>query len=178
MLSASLALLAPQAYLLHEARTWPAVQFCLRLYTGWPSSNAPYKGYKSCSCFSANHLARNAMTGIRVIRNLLLVAVMASRAGPDAGPGAPAPTIHCGVTRFVCVNCTETGHLSSRGLFLNRAGVRRHISATKACFAADRGFKEIRVEARAGDVMAGAGGAAGPAPDVRHQPPGTTVDIY
>ena len=30
----------------------------------------------------------------------------------------------------------------------------------------------------AGDVMAGAGGAAGPAPDVRHQPPGTTVNIY
>ena len=32
----------------------------------------------------------------------------------------------------------------------------------------------------AGDVMAarGAGGAAGPAPDVRHQPPGTTIDIY
>ena len=29
-----------------------------------------------------------------------------------------------------------------------------------------------QVEARAGDVMAGAGGAAGPAPDVRHQPPG------
>ena len=122
-----------------------------------------------------NHLARNAMTGIRVIRNLLLVAVMASRAGPAAGPGAPAPTIHCGVTRFVCVNCTETGHLSSRGLFLNRAGVRRHISATEACFAADRGFKEIRVDARAGDVMAGAGGAAGPAPDVRHQPPGEMI---
>ena len=30
----------------------------------------------------------------------------------------------------------------------------------------------------AGDVMGGAGGAAGPAPDVCHQPPGTTVDIY
>ena len=28
------------------------------------------------------------------------------------------------------------------------------------------------MEARAGDAMAGAGGAAGPAPDVRHQPPG------
>ncbi len=27
-------------------------------------------------------------------------------------------------------------------------------------------------EARAGDVMASAGGAAGPAPNVRHQPPG------
>ena len=126
---------------------------------------------------SANHLARNAMIGIRVIRNLLLVVVMASRAGPDAGPGAPAPTIHCGVTRFVCVNCTATGHLSSRGLFLNRAGLRRHIAASKASFAADCGFKEIHVEAQAGDVMAGAGGAAGPAPDVRHQPAGKIATI-
>ena len=33
------------------------------------------------------------------------------------------------------------------------------------------------MEARPGDVMAGAGGAAGPAPDVRHQPPGRTVYI-
>ena len=108
------------------------------------------------------------MTGI--FRTLLLVAVMASTAGPDAGQ-----PIHCGVTRFVCVNCSATGHLSSRGLFLNRAGVRRHIRATKACFAADRGFQEIRVDARPGDVMAGAGGAAGPAPDVRHQPPGKPI---
>jgi hypothetical protein len=32
-------------------------------------------------------------------------------------------------------------------------------------------------DARAGDVimMAGAGGAAGPAPDVRHQPPGKSI---
>ena len=102
-----------------------------------------------------------------IIRTLLLVAVMASSAGPDAGP-----PIQCGVTRFVCVNCSKTGKLSSRGLFLNRAGVRRHISATKACFAAELGFREIRVDARSGDVMAGLGGAAGPAPDVRHQPPG------
>ena len=79
--------------------------------------------------------------------------------------------IQCGVTRFVCVNCTTTGKLSSRGLFLNRAAVRRHISAAKACFAADLGFSEIRVDARSGDVMAGLGGAAGPAPDVLHQPP-------
>ena len=109
-----------------------------------------------------NHLARNAMSCI--IRTLLQVAVMASSAGPDAGP-----PIQCGVTRFVCVNCSKTGKLSSRGLFLNRAGVRRHISATKACFAAELGFREIRVDARSGDVMAGLGGAAGPAPDVRHQ---------
>ncbi len=29
--------------------------------------------------------------------------------------------------------------------------------------------QDFQVEARAGDVMAGADGAAGPAPDVRHQ---------
>jgi hypothetical protein len=60
------------------------------------------------------------------------------------------------------------------------AGVRRHICASesKACFAAGLGFKEIHVEARSGDVMAGAWGAAGPAPDVRHHPPGKIVDLY
>ena len=66
-------------------------------------------------------------------------------------------TVSGTATRFVCVNCTSTGHLqvSSRGLFLNQAGVRRHIRASKACFAADLGFKEIYVDARAGNVMAG-----------------------
>jgi hypothetical protein len=48
----------------------------------------------------------------------------------------------------------------------------------KACFATDLGFKEIRVDARACDVMAvrGAGGAAGPAP--RHQPSESGKAIY
>ena len=68
-----------------------------------------------------------------------------------------AVTVSGTATRFVCVNCTSTGHLSSRGLFLNRAGVRRHIRASKACVAADLGFKEIYVDARAGAVMAGRG---------------------
>jgi len=44
-----------------------------------------------------------------------------------------------------------------------------------ACSAASLGFKEIHAEARPGDVMAGAGGAAGPSLDVRHQHPGKTV---
>ena len=35
----------------------------------------------------------------------------------------------------------------------------------------------VLVEALAGDVMAGAGGAAGPAPDVRHQPAGDVFRI-
>ena len=69
--------------------------------------------------------------------------------------------------RVVCAHHdhdrTSTGQLSSGGLFLNRVSVRRHIA-------------EIQVESRAGDsdVMAGAGGAAGPAPDVRLQEQGDT----
>ena len=82
------------------------------------------------------------------------------------------------------VNCTATGHLSLsrllKPLFLHRAGVCRHICASKPCFRVAPGlcFKEIHVEALPGDVMAGAVGAAGPAPDVRHQPPGRTVYMY
>ena len=38
---------------------------------------------------------------------------------------------------------------------------------------AGMGFYEIKVEALAGDIiMSGGGGAAGQAPDVRHQQPG------
>ena len=85
-----------------------------------------------------------------------------------------------GVTRCMCAlrliapQPAGPGPLPSRGLFLNRASVRRHIAASKNCRAADLGYQEIHVEARAGDVMAGGGGAAGPPPDVRHQPPGAT----
>ena len=64
--------------------------------------------------------------------------------------------------------------LPSSGLFFNRASVRRHIAASKNCRAADLGYWEIHVEALADDVMAGGGGAEGPPPDVRHQPPGDT----
>ncbi len=99
------------------------------------------------------------------------MAIMSSAGPPAMGGGLGFGT----VSRFVCVHCTSTGKLSSRGFFLARAAVRRHISATKSC--CDLGFQEVHVEARASDVMAGAGGAAGPAPDVRHQahqPPGDT----
>ncbi len=37
------------------------------------------------------------------------------------------------------------------------------------------GFREIKVDVRTSDVMAGAGGAAGPAQDVRNQPAGANV---
>ena len=59
--------------------------------------------------------------------------------------------------------------LSSRGLFLSRAAVRRHIAASKPCRAAKlqvgHGIREILVDVRTSDVMAGAGGGApGPRP--------------
>ncbi len=59
-------------------------------------------------------------------------------------------------------NCFSIGS----GLFLNRVAVLRHIAASNPCFEEDLGSLEIQVEARAGDVMAGAGGTVGPAPDV------------
>ncbi len=110
-----------------------------------------------------------------VVPTLLVAVVKSIAIMSTAGPPATSGGLGCGaVSRFVCVHCTSTCKLSISGLFLTRAAVRRHISATKSCREADLDFREVHVEARAGDVMAGAGGAAGPAPDVRHQPPGDT----
>jgi hypothetical protein len=104
------------------------------------------------------------------------VAIMASRASaaPNQGQGwARGPA----VTRFVCAHCTATSQLrvSSSGLLLSRAVVHCHIAASKPCFIAKQGHREIQAAARPCDCMArvGAGGCAGlPAPDVRHRPPG------
>ncbi len=98
---------------------------------------------------------------------------MASRAsvpaGPDSEHGRAATRT---LTRLVCAKCSETGQLSSRGLFLSREAVHRHIAALRPCSAANMGIREIQVDVRTSDVLAGAGSAAGPAPDVRHQPEG------
>ena len=106
---------------------------------------------------------------------LTAVALMASQASvqasPDSEQGRAAATRT--LTRFVCAKCSETGQLSSRGLFLSRAAVHRHISQSKQCSAAKMGIREIQVEILTSDVMAGAGGPARPAPDVQHQPEGT-----
>jgi hypothetical protein len=119
-------------------------------------------------------LPRHAMT--HSVRTLLLAAVvfMASQAAPrtvagdSEGQGAGVQ-----VTRYVCVHCTQTGHLSSRGLFLSRAAVNRHIAHAKPCRQAAMGYREMPIQIRAVDVMAGGGGGAGPAPSIRHQEPGT-----
>ncbi len=132
----------------------------------------------SCNVTQTAVLARYAMM-YRGLTLLLAVVVLADMASAAESPGPSASHTRVtawgdgqGVTRFVCAHCTATGQLSSCGLFLNRAAVRRHISASKPCFSAGMGFREIAVEARPCDSMAGGGGGAGPAPDVRHQPPG------
>jgi hypothetical protein len=117
---------------------------------------------------------------LSVTRTLLLAAVasviMLSVPVPVTGSAAAGPAGSCagrlGVTRYVCAHCTSTGELSHCSMFLNRASVRHHIAAWKQCCNAKMGIREILLEARAGDVMASGGGAAGPAPDVRHQPAG------
>jgi len=130
----------------------------------------------TCFGFFSSSVPRHAMTStVWTLVLLALAAIMASGARAAAmsgGPGVCGLAGGLGVTRFICVKCTETGQLSSQGLFLNRASVRRHIARSKPCYQAQLGFHEIHVQARAGDVMAGGGGAAGPAPSIRHQPPG------
>ncbi len=92
---------------------------------------------------------------------LIAVAIMASGVSvPAAGPAAPG--LRCPATRFVCAKCTETGQLSSQCLFLSRAAVLCHIAASKPCSAAKLGFREIQVDVRTSDVMAGAGAARDP----------------
>ena len=115
-----------------------------------------------------------------IVPTLLVAAIafMSSAVPPATGGLEGLGCCPGGVSRFVCVHCTSTGQRSSRGLFLNRAAVRRHIGHSKPCHAADLGYREIHVEARAGDVMAGVGGAAGPAPDVRHQPSGDAQPLW
>ncbi len=101
---------------------------------------------------------------------LTAVALMASRASVPAGPDSElgrAATRTLRLTHFVCAKCSETGQLSSRGLFLSREAVHRHIAASRPCSAAKMGIREIQVDVRTSDVLAGAGGAAGSAPDVR-----------
>ena len=81
--------------------------------------------------------------------------------------GRPVHTI----SRFLCMGCERLGEFHR--LFGSRQAAKIHIGMTPDCRALGLGVREISVAAGTGaDVMAGGAGAAGPAPDVRHQPPG------
>jgi hypothetical protein len=123
---------------------------------------------KAAQCTCTNWWSAHATQVVLIhwsVSTLLLtvVAIMASQASVLAA--GLAQGLRCLATRFVCAKCTETGQLSSRGLFLSQAAVRRHLAASKPCFTANLGFREIQVDFKTSDVMDGAGGTVGPAPD-------------
>ena len=75
------------------------------------------------------------------------------------------------VSRFVCVGCEREGQFSR--LFQARRAASIHVGKSHTCRKLGLGVREISVGAGTGaDVMAGGAGAAGPATDLRHQPPG------
>ena len=96
---------------------------------------------------------------IRVVVSAVLFMRMAS--------GRPVHTI----SRFVCMGCERQGEF--RRLYGSRRAATTHVGMSPDCRALGLGVWEISVAAGTGaDVMAGGAGAAGPTPDVRHQPPG------
>ena len=71
------------------------------------------------------------------------------------------------------MGCERQGEF--RRLYCSRRAATTHVGMSPDCRALGLGVREISVAAGTGeDVMAGGAraGAAGPTPDVRHQPPG------
>jgi hypothetical protein len=85
---------------------------------------------------------------------LTAVAIMASRASVSAADLGQVLRSPATLTRYVCATCSETGQLSSLGMFLSRVAVLRRMAASKACFAANLGIREIQVDVLTSDVMA------------------------
>ena len=75
------------------------------------------------------------------------------------------------ISRFVCMGCERQGEF--RRLYDSRRAATTHVGMSPDCRALGLGVREISVAAGTGaDVMASGAGAAGPTPDVSHQPPG------
>ena len=75
------------------------------------------------------------------------------------------------VSRFVCMGCERRGEFQY--LYGTRRAAATHVGKSPDCRKLGLGVLEISIAAGTGaDVMAGGAGAAGPAPDVLHQPPG------
>ena len=75
--------------------------------------------------------------------------------------------------QFVCVACEERAGDTFTTAFPTLSGAKSHIGKGPPCSAADLGLREIAQETRQTDTMVGSSAAAGPAPDLRHQPPGS-----
>jgi hypothetical protein len=107
-----------------------------------------------------------------LLQAAVAVAIVASQAravSSQSQASARGPA----VTRFECSHCTATDQLqleaSSCGLLLSRAADHRHVAASKPCFIAKLGHREIQVGTLPGDGMAGAGGGQRRTLDTSHQ---------
>jgi len=125
---------------------------------------APFKSCGRTNQLDSTDTGRMPRSAVRLgaIRVLVSAVLLISMAS-----GRPVHTI----SRFVCMGCERQGE------FLRLYGSRRaaftHVGKSPQCRALGLGVREISIAAGTGaDVMAGGSGAAGPAPDVRHQPPG------
>ena len=73
------------------------------------------------------------------------------------------------------MGCERQGEFRRLSCLRRATTVTIHVGMSPDCCALGLGVREISVAAGTGaDVMAGGAGAAGAAPDVRHQPPGYT----
>ena len=59
--------------------------------------------------------------------------------------------------------------------FPTRRAIKTHIGKSSVCWATGFGVKEVELETRPIDAMVGGTGAAGPAQDLLHQPPGRRI---
>ena len=83
--------------------------------------------------------------------------------------------------QFVCAGFVE----SSRGILRpypqselsTRTLASLHWQTVAVCLAAGLGVKEVELETSPTDAMVGGTGAAGPAPDLQHQPHGRRIFI-
>ena len=120
--------------------------------------------YISRASWTALTRARTPRSAVRlgaigVIVSAVLLMSMAS--------GRPVHTI----SRFICMGCERRGEFQH--LYGTRRAAATHVGMSPDCLKLGLGVWEICIAACTGaDLMAGGAGAAGPAPDVRHQPPG------
>ena len=75
-------------------------------------------------------------------------------------------------TQYVCVCCEQRGTFISA--FPTIRAARTHIGRSCTCAAAGLGIQKIMLKTRQTNTRVGCSSATGPAPDLRHQPPGST----
>ena len=75
--------------------------------------------------------------------------------------------------RFACVACDQRAGGTFATAHPTASSAKIYICKSPPCRATDLGIREIVLDTRWTEAMVGGSGATGPAPDLRHQPPGS-----